>query len=57
MNCEQFADQPLRALTLAGLVVVHELLDPLQLAAIACVVAASVGATRSASTFEEPGPA
>ena len=45
------------AAALAGLVVVHELLDPLQLAAIACVVAASVGATRSASTFEEPGPA
>jgi inner membrane transporter RhtA len=41
---------------LAGLVVVHELLGPLQLLAMACVVAASVGATRSAGTLAEPVP-
>jgi inner membrane transporter RhtA len=44
------------AAALAGLVVVHELLGPLQLVAMACVVAASVGATRSGGTFREPGP-
>jgi len=42
------------AAALAGLVVVHELLGPLQLAALACVVAASVGATRSGGTLSEP---
>jgi inner membrane transporter RhtA len=42
------------AAALAGLVVVHELLSPLQLAAMACVVAASVGATRSGGTLSEP---
>ncbi len=41
---------------LAGFVVVHELLGPVQLAAIACVVAASVGATRSGATISEPVP-
>ena len=39
---------------LAGLVVVHELLGPLQLAAMACVVVASVGATRAGATISEP---
>ena len=39
---------------LAGLVVLHELLGPVQLLAIACVVAASVGATRSGATISEP---
>ncbi len=44
------------AAALAGLVVVHELLGPLQLAAMACVVAASVGATRSGAVIAEPAP-
>jgi inner membrane transporter RhtA len=44
------------AAALAGLVVVHELLGPLQLLAMACVVAASVGATRAAGTIAEPAP-
>ncbi|WP_028652437.1 EamA family transporter [Nocardioides halotolerans] len=43
------------AAALAGLVVVHELLGPVQLVAMACVVAASVGATRS-GTLSEPVP-
>jgi inner membrane transporter RhtA len=42
------------AAALAGLIVVHELLAPLQLLAMACVVAASVGATRSGATISEP---
>jgi len=44
------------AAALAGLVVVGELLGPLQLVAMACVVAASVGATRSGSMIAEPVP-
>jgi inner membrane transporter RhtA len=44
------------AAALAGLVVVHELLGPVQLAAMACVVAASVGATRSGATISDPVP-
>jgi inner membrane transporter RhtA len=44
------------AAALAGLVVVHEVLGPVQLAAMACVVAASVGATRSGATIAEPVP-
>jgi inner membrane transporter RhtA len=44
------------AAALAGLVVVHELLSPVQLLAMACVVAASVGATRSGATISEPVP-
>jgi inner membrane transporter RhtA len=44
------------AAALAGLIVVHELLGPLQLAAMACVVAASVGATRSGAVISEPVP-
>src|SRR4051794_14056218 len=42
------------AAALAGLIVVHELLSPLQLAAMACVVVASVGATRTGATISEP---
>jgi inner membrane transporter RhtA len=44
------------AAALAGLVVVHEVLGPVQLAAMACVVAASVGATRSGAVISEPVP-
>jgi inner membrane transporter RhtA len=44
------------AAALAGLVVLHELLSPVQLLAMACVVAASVGATRSGGTISEPVP-
>jgi inner membrane transporter RhtA len=44
------------AAALAGLVVVHELLGPVQLAAMACVVAASVGATRTGATISDPVP-
>ena len=46
------------AAALAAIVVLHELLAPLQWAAIACVVAASVGATRSgaAPPHTEPAP-
>jgi inner membrane transporter RhtA len=44
------------AAALAGLLVVGELLGPLQLLAMACVVAASVGATRSGATIAEPVP-
>jgi inner membrane transporter RhtA len=44
------------AAALAGLLVVAELLTPLQLVAMACVVAASVGATRSRSVIAEPVP-
>jgi inner membrane transporter RhtA len=44
------------AATLAGFVVVHERLSALQLVAIACVIAASVGATRSGTVLTEPVP-
>jgi inner membrane transporter RhtA len=44
------------AAALAGLVVVHELLGPVQLAAMACVVVASVGATRTGGTISGPVP-
>lgn len=44
------------AAALAGLVVLGELLTPVQLAAMACVVAASVGATRAHGTVAEPVP-
>jgi inner membrane transporter RhtA len=44
------------AAALAGLVVLHELLTPVQLVAMTCVVAASIGATRSGSTISEPVP-
>jgi len=44
------------AAALAGLVVVGELLSPLQLLAMACVVAASIGATRSGRVIADPVP-
>ena len=44
------------AAALAGLVVLHELLSPVQLLAMACVVVASIGATRSGATIGEPVP-
>jgi inner membrane transporter RhtA len=44
------------AAALAGLVVLHELLTPVQLLAMACVVVASIGATRSGATIGEPVP-
>ena len=44
------------AAALAGLVVLHELLSPVQLLAMACVVAASIGATRSGATLGAPVP-
>jgi inner membrane transporter RhtA len=44
------------AAALAGLVVLHELLGPVQLVAMACVVAASIGATRTGRTIAEPVP-
>jgi inner membrane transporter RhtA len=44
------------AAALAGLLVVHEKLSLLQLAAMACVVVASVGATRSGNVLAEPVP-
>jgi inner membrane transporter RhtA len=44
------------AAALAGLIVVHEVLGPLQLAAMACVVVASVGATRAGATISDPVP-
>ena len=44
------------AAALAGLVVVGERLGPVQLLAMACVVAASIGATRRAGTLREPVP-
>ncbi|WP_205474326.1 DMT family transporter [Nocardioides sp. SYSU D00038] len=45
------------AAALAGVVVLHELLTPVQLLAMACVVAASVGATRSrGGVLAEPVP-
>ena len=44
------------AAALAGFVVVGEVLEPPQVVAIACVVAASIGATRSGSMLAEPHP-
>ncbi len=45
------------AAALAGMLVLHEFLTPLQWVAMACVVAASVGATRSGSAaLHEPVP-
>lgn len=44
------------AAALAAIVVLHELLTPLQGVAIACVIAASVGATRSRPVHTEPAP-
>jgi inner membrane transporter RhtA len=44
------------AAALAGIVVLQEYLAPAQWLAMACVVVASVGATRSGSTIAEPVP-
>jgi inner membrane transporter RhtA len=44
------------AAALACLVVLRELLSPVQLLAMACVVVASIGATRSGATIAEPVP-
>ncbi|PUA81102.1 EamA family transporter [Nocardioides currus] len=44
------------AAALAAIVVLGELLSPLQWLAVACVVAASVGATRSRPVLAEPAP-
>ncbi len=44
------------AAALAAVVVLHELLSPLQCLAIACVIAASVGATRGRPVLTEPAP-
>jgi inner membrane transporter RhtA len=45
------------AAALAGALVLRELLEPLQLLAMACVVAASIGATRSSpAPLAEPAP-
>lgn len=44
------------AAALAAAIVLREFLTPLQLLAMACVVAASIGATRSAPTLREPAP-
>ncbi len=44
------------AAALAGALLLHELLAPLQLLAIGCVVAASVGATRGSTALTEPVP-
>lgn len=44
------------AAALAGAVVLREFLTPIQLLAMACVVVASVGATRSQRVIREPAP-
>ena len=44
------------AAALAGFIVLQELLSPVQLVAMACVVVASVGATRSGATISDPVP-
>jgi inner membrane transporter RhtA len=44
------------AAALAGLVVLRETLGPVQLAAMGCVVVASIGATRSGATIADPVP-
>jgi inner membrane transporter RhtA len=44
------------AAAVAGIVVVHEFLAPVQWLAIACVVVASVGATRAESRLTAPAP-
>ena len=45
------------AAALAGIVVLHEFLTPVQLVAMACVIAASVGATRSGAALPQAEPA
>jgi inner membrane transporter RhtA len=44
------------AAALAGIVVVHEFISALQWLAVACVIAASVGATRTESRLTAPAP-
>jgi inner membrane transporter RhtA len=44
------------AAALAGLLVLGEVLSPVQVLAMACVVLASIGATRSGPTHAEPAP-
>ena len=44
------------AAALAAIVVLHELLSPIQWLAVGCVVIASVGATRSRPVLSEPAP-
>jgi inner membrane transporter RhtA len=44
------------AAALAGLLLLGEVLTPVQLLAMACVVVASIGATRSGPTHSEPAP-
>ncbi len=44
------------AAALAGIVVVHEFISALQWLAVACVIAASVGATRTESRLATPAP-
>ncbi len=44
------------AAALAGIIVLQEYLTPVQWVAMACVVVASVGATRSNRTFVDPAP-
>jgi inner membrane transporter RhtA len=44
------------AAALAGILVVHEFLAPVQWLAVACVVVASVGATRAESRLTAPVP-
>ena len=44
------------AAALAGLLLLGEVLTPVQLLAMACVVFASIGATRSGPTHSEPAP-
>jgi inner membrane transporter RhtA len=44
------------AAALVGLIVLGEVLGPLQLVAMACVVVASVGATRSGAVISDPVP-
>ena len=44
------------AAALAAIVVLNELLSPIQWLAVACVVVASVGATRSRPVLSEPAP-
>lgn len=66
-SCELIALRSLRAATfgilmslepaaaaLAGILVLGELLSPVQWVAVICVVVASIGATRQRSTFTEP---
>ena len=44
------------AAALAGVVVLQEFLAPVQWLAMACVIVASVGATRSGTPHAEPAP-